>query len=42
MKPLNLTLAGLILSATPLTAQDLIMSSWLLPKHPIVVNAFEP
>lgn len=42
MKSLRLALAGLILSATPLAAQDLVMSSWLPPKHPIVVNAFEP
>ena len=42
MKSLKLALAGLLLSATPLMAQELIMSSWLPPKHPIVVNAFEP
>lgn len=38
----NFALAGLILSATPLAAEELIMSSWLPPRHPIVVNAFEP
>ncbi len=42
MRSLRLALAGLILSTTPLAAQELIMSSWLPPKHPIVVNAFEP
>jgi len=42
MKSLKLALAGLLLSATPLAAEELIMSSWLPPKHPIVVNAFEP
>ncbi|MDB6180850.1 TRAP transporter substrate-binding protein [Paracoccus fistulariae] len=42
MKSLKLALAGLLLSATPILAEELIMSSWLPPKHPIVVNAFEP
>ncbi|MBU3031349.1 TRAP transporter substrate-binding protein [Paracoccus marinaquae] len=42
MKSLKLALAGLLLSGTPLMAQELIMSSWLPPKHPIVINAFEP
>lgn len=42
MKTLKLALAGLLLSAIPATAQELIFSSWLPPKHPIVVNAFEP
>lgn len=42
MKLTHLALAGLMLSATPLAAQDLIMSSWLPPRHPLVVNAFEP
>ncbi|WP_019403157.1 MULTISPECIES: TRAP transporter substrate-binding protein [unclassified Chelatococcus] len=42
MKSLKLALTGLILSSTPLMAEELIMSSWLPPKHPIVVNAFEP
>lgn len=42
MNALRLALAGLILSSAPLAAQELIMSSWLPPKHPIVVNAFEP
>ncbi|SIR18622.1 TRAP-type C4-dicarboxylate transport system, substrate-binding protein [Paracoccus thiocyanatus] len=42
MKPIHLTLAGLILSAMPLAAEELIMSSWLPPKHPVVVNAFQP
>lgn len=42
MKILNLALAGLFLSTTPLLAQELVMSSWLPPKHPIVVNALEP
>ena len=42
MKTLNLALAGLLLSAAPLLAQELVMSSWLPPKHPIVVNALEP
>ncbi|MBC9247420.1 TRAP transporter substrate-binding protein [Paracoccus sp. 11-3] len=42
MKSLKLALAGLLLSSAPLMAQELIMSSWLPPKHPIVVNAFEP
>lgn len=35
-------LAALLLSVTPAMAEELIMSSWLPPKHPIVVNAFEP
>lgn len=39
MKP---ALAALLLSVTPAMAEQLIMSSWLPPKHPIVVNAFEP
>ncbi|WP_276199616.1 TRAP transporter substrate-binding protein [Chelatococcus sp. XZ-Ab1] len=42
MKSLKLALTGLILSSAPLMAEELIMSSWLPPKHPIVVNAFEP
>lgn len=42
MNMLKLAIAGLLLSATPMMAQELIMSSWLPPKHPIVVNAFEP
>lgn len=42
MNTATMALAGLILTATPLAAQELIMSSWLPPKHPIVVNAFEP
>ena len=42
MKSLKLALAGLLLSSAPLMAQELIMSSWLPPKHPLVVNAFEP
>lgn len=42
MKMLKMAIAGLLLSATPMMAQELIMSSWLPPKHPIVVNAFEP
>ncbi|MFV0294456.1 MAG: TRAP transporter substrate-binding protein [Paracoccus sp. (in: a-proteobacteria)] len=42
MKSLKLALAGLLLSAAPVLAEELIMSSWLPPKHPIVVNAFEP
>lgn len=43
--PMNIlkpALAALLLTATPLMAEELIMSSWLPPKHPIVVNAFEP
>ena len=35
-------LAAPLLSVTPAMAEELIMSSWLPPKHPIVVNAFEP
>ncbi|MFD1881591.1 TRAP transporter substrate-binding protein [Paracoccus pacificus] len=42
MKSLKLALAGLLMSAAPVMAEELIMSSWLPPKHPIVVNAFEP
>lgn len=42
MKTLKMAIAGLLLSATPMMAEELIMSSWLPPKHPIVVNAFEP
>ncbi|WP_372801379.1 TRAP transporter substrate-binding protein [Paracoccus seriniphilus] len=42
MKALKLALAGLLLSSTPLMAEELILSSWLPPKHPIVVNAIEP
>jgi len=42
MKTLKTALAALLLSSTPLMAEELIMSSWLPPKHPIVVNAFEP
>lgn len=42
MKPLKFALAGLLLAAQPVLAEELIMSSWLPPKHPIVVNAFEP
>lgn len=42
MKSLKLGLAGLLLTAAPALAEELIMSSWLPPQHPIVVNAFEP
>lgn len=42
MKKLKFALAGLMLSTTPVLAEELIFSSWLPPKHPIVVNAFEP
>lgn len=42
MKTLKYALAGLLLSAAPVLAEELIFSSWLPPKHPIVVNAFEP
>lgn len=42
MQTLNYAAAALILAATPLAAEELIMSSWLPPKHPIVVNAMEP
>lgn len=42
MKTVKLALAGLLLSAMPALAQELVMSSWLPPKHPIVVNALEP
>lgn len=42
MKSLKFALAGLLMSSAPTMAQELIMSSWLPPKHPIVVNAFEP
>lgn len=42
MKTWKLALAGLLASAAPGLAEELIMSSWLPPKHPIVVNAFEP
>ncbi len=42
MKSLKFALAGLLLSAVPAMAEELIMSSWLPPKHPIVVNAFKP
>ncbi|MFV0410022.1 MAG: TRAP transporter substrate-binding protein [Paracoccus sp. (in: a-proteobacteria)] len=42
MKSIKFALAGLLLSATPLMAEELVMSSWLPPKHPVVVNAFEP
>ena len=42
MKSLKFALAGLLLSAMPAMAEELIMSSWLPPKHPIVVNAFKP
>jgi len=42
MKTLKLALAGLLLSATPMMAEQLIMSSWLPPKHPVFVNAFKP
>ncbi|RMC36331.1 TRAP transporter substrate-binding protein [Paracoccus alkanivorans] len=42
MKTLGLAFAGLLLAAAPALAEELIMSSWLPPKHPIVVNAFEP
>lgn len=42
MKSLKLALAGLLMSAMPALAEQLVMSSWLPPKHPIVVNAFKP
>ncbi len=43
MKTLKLALAALLMmSATPMLAQELVLSSWLPPKHPIVVNALEP
>lgn len=42
MKTLKFAFAGLMLSAAPVLAEELIFSSWLPPKHPIVVNAFEP
>lgn len=42
MKALKSAMAALLLSATPMMAEELVMSSWLPPKHPIVVNAFEP
>lgn len=42
MKTLKLALAGLLMTAAPAMAEELIMSSWLPPKHPIVVNALEP
>lgn len=42
MKTLITGLAGLLLSAIPALADELVLSSWLPPKHPIVVNAIEP
>lgn len=42
MKSMKLAFAGLLLSAMPVLAEELVMSSWLPPKHPIVVNAFQP
>lgn len=42
MKALTLGLAGLLVTTSPLVAQELVMSSWLPPQHPIVVNAFVP
>ncbi|MDO5658632.1 MAG: TRAP transporter substrate-binding protein [Paracoccus sp. (in: a-proteobacteria)] len=42
MKSLKLALAGLLVSAAPALTETLVMSSWLPPRHPIVVNAFEP
>jgi len=42
MKTLTLSLAGLLLGAAPALAEELILSSWLPPRHPIVVNAIEP
>ncbi len=42
MKSLKLALAALLLTSAPALAEELIMSSWLPPKHPVVVNAFKP
>ncbi|RCW87214.1 TRAP transporter substrate-binding protein [Paracoccus lutimaris] len=42
MKSLKFALASLLLSVAPALAEELVMSSWLPPKHPIVVNAFKP
>ncbi len=42
MKSVKLALAGLLMTVSPIMAEELVMSSWLPPKHPIVVNAFEP
>ncbi|GGH45223.1 ABC transporter substrate-binding protein [Frigidibacter albus] len=42
MKTLTLSLATLLLGAAPALAEELILSSWLPPRHPIVVNAIEP
>lgn len=42
MKLLKFVLAGLLLSSVPATAETLVLSSWLPPRHPIVVNAIEP
>lgn len=43
MRIAKLALAGLLMmTAAPVMAQELVLSSWLPPKHPIVVNALEP
>ncbi|WP_174802989.1 TRAP transporter substrate-binding protein [Martelella limonii] len=42
MKYVKYAIAALLVSAKPMLAEELVMSSWLPPKHPIVVNAFEP
>lgn len=38
----TIAFAGALVAATPLAAQELVMSSWLPPRHPIVVNAMLP
>ncbi|MFS4436959.1 TRAP transporter substrate-binding protein [Paracoccaceae bacterium GXU_MW_L88] len=43
MKHLNLPLIGLLATtALPAFSAELVLSSWLPPRHPIVVNAIEP
>lgn len=36
------TTAMALMAAAPVLAQELVMSSWLPPRHPIVVNAMQP
>lgn len=36
------TTAMALMAAMPALAEELVMSSWLPPRHPIVVNAMEP
>ncbi len=42
MKTLTLSPASLLLGAAPALAEELIPSSLLPPRHPIVVDATEP